>query len=207
MVNAVEHRRPRLHAAGISKRYRRDTVLHDVGLTVHPGQVAAIVGANGSGKSTFLKICAGLISPDSGTVTIDGTVGYCPQDAGLFPFLRPDEHFELFGTGRDASRMASRRSGRRLARRLSWDAGVRTPARHLSGGTQQKLNLVLAAIGDPDLILLDEPYQGFDRGSYVDFWEWVFRWRGEGRSVVVVTHMLNALDRVDTVLDLTRVAA
>jgi ABC-type multidrug transport system ATPase subunit len=207
MVNGVDHRRPRLHAAGISKRYRRETVLRDTDLAVYPGQVAAIVGANGSGKSTFLKICAGLISPDSGTVTIDGTVGYCPQHAGLFPFLRPDEHFELFGAGRDTSRVASRRSGRRLARQLSWDAGVATPVRHLSGGTQQKLNLVLAAIGDPDLILLDEPYQGFDRGAYVDFWEWVFRWRAEGRSVVVVTHMLNALDRVDTVLDLTRVAA
>jgi ABC-type Mn2+/Zn2+ transport system ATPase subunit len=64
---------------------------------------------------------------------------------------------------------------------------------------------VLAAIGDPGLILLDEPYQGFDRGAYADFGEGVFRWRAEGRAVVVVTHMLNHLDRVDTVLDLTPV--
>jgi ABC-type multidrug transport system ATPase subunit len=199
----MDHAPVRLHAEGISKRYGRRRVLQDVGLTVRAGQVAAIVGANGAGKSTFLKICAGLIGADAGTVTISGTVGYCPQQAGLFQFLRPDEHFELYGAGRGAGRTASRRSGRRLARRLSWDASEAVAARHLSGGTQQKLNLVLAALGDPGLILLDEPYQGFDRGSYTDFWEWVFRWRSEGRAVVVVTHMLNVLDRVDTVLDLT----
>ncbi|MER7005562.1 ATP-binding cassette domain-containing protein [Dactylosporangium sp. NPDC000555] len=202
----MENGRVRLRAAGVSKRYGRRSVLRGVDLTVHAGQVAAIVGANGAGKSTFLKICAGLISPDEGTVTVGGTVGYCPQQAGLFQFLRPDEHFELFGAGRGAGRTASRRAGRRMARQLSWDASAPTTARHLSGGTQQKLNLVLSALGDPDLILLDEPYQGFDRGSYTDFWEWVFRWRAEGRAVVVVTHMLNVLDRVDTVLDLTPVA-
>ncbi|MGI5244318.1 ATP-binding cassette domain-containing protein [Dactylosporangium sp. CA-139066] len=201
----MEYGKVRLRAEGICKRYGRRNVLQDVGLTVHAGQVAAIVGANGAGKSTFLKICAGLVGADAGTVTVSGTVGYCPQQAGLFPFLRPDEHFELFGAARGASRPAARRSGRRMARRLSWDASEPVAARHLSGGTQQKLNLVLAALGDPDLILLDEPYQGFDRGSYTDFWEWVFRWRAEGRAVVVVTHMLNVLDRVDTVLDLTPV--
>ncbi|WP_432987491.1 ATP-binding cassette domain-containing protein [Dactylosporangium sp. CA-233914] len=201
----MEHGPARLRATAITKRYGRRTVLSGVDLTVHAGQVAAIVGANGAGKSTLLKICAGLISPDSGTVRIDGAIGYCPQQAGLLQFLRPDEHFELFGAGRGAGRAASRRAGRRMARELSWDASAPTMARHLSGGTQQKLNLVLAALGDPGLILLDEPYQGFDRGSYTDFWEWVFRWRAEGRAVVVVTHMLNVLDRVDTVLDLTPV--
>ncbi|MEV8515370.1 ABC transporter ATP-binding protein [Dactylosporangium sp. NPDC051484] len=197
------HPPPRLEAAGICKRYRRSAVLQDVNLTVYGGQVAAVIGANGTGKSTFLKICAGMISPDRGTVSIRGSVGYCPQQPSLLQFLRPDEHFELFGAAAGAGRDPSRRAGRSLAGALSWDPAVRTQARHLSGGTQQKLNLVLSAIGDPDLILLDEPYQGFDHGSYVDFWEWVFRWRSQGRAVVVVTHMLNSLDRVDTVLDLT----
>ncbi|MFI5908808.1 ATP-binding cassette domain-containing protein [Dactylosporangium sp. NPDC051541] len=201
----MEYGPARLRASGISKRYGRRTVLESVDLTVHAGQVAAIVGANGAGKSTFLKICAGLISPDAGTVTVSGALGYCPQQAGLFQFLRPDEHFELFGAGRGVGKAPSRRAGRRMARELSWEAADAPAARHLSGGTQQKLNLVLAALGDPGLILLDEPYQGFDRGSYTDFWEWVFRWRAEGRAVVVVTHMLNVLDRVDTVLDLTPV--
>jgi ABC-type multidrug transport system ATPase subunit len=192
----------RLRAQGITKRFGRRTVLDGVDLTVGAGEIAAIVGANGSGKSTLLKICAGLVSPDSGTVTVDGTVGYCPQDASLLAFLRPDEHFILYGAGRGLSRSRSRRRGRQLAASLAWTGGGATQARHLSGGTQQKLNVVLAAIGDPDVILMDEPYQGFDRGSYVDFWDCLYRWRDAGRSIVVVTHLLHALDGVDRVLTL-----
>ncbi len=62
-------------------------------------------------------------------------------------------------------------------------------------------------MADADVLLLDEPYQGFDKGSYLDFWQQVWRWRGEGRAVVVVTHLLSELNRVDTVLDLTPVVA
>lgn len=193
----------RLHAQGITKTYRRRTVLDGVDLLVRAGEAVAIVGANGSGKSTLLRICAGLVSPDAGEVLLSGTVGYCPQDVGIFGFLRADEHFALFGAGRSLSdRATARERGRRLARQLAWDASEHTQARHLSGGTQQKLSLALAALTDPDILLLDEPYQGFDRGSYIDFWQQVGRWRERGMAILVVTHMLNSLDVVDRVLDL-----
>jgi ABC-type multidrug transport system ATPase subunit len=193
----------RLRARGIVKRYRRREVLSGVDLTVHAGEVAAVIGANGCGKSTFLRICAGLISPDKGTVSVDGSIGYCPQDGGTVDFLRPDEHFVLVGGGRNWSRERSRARGRTAAATLDWDASTPTLSRHLSGGTRQKLNLIMAGLTEPDVLLLDEPYQGFDRGTYLDFWEQVWRWRDGGRAVVVVTHMLNQLDLVDTVLDLT----
>ncbi|MGY1618035.1 hypothetical protein ACI797_14945 [Geodermatophilus sp. SYSU D00691] len=73
----------------------------------------------------------------------------------------------------------------------------------LSGGTRQKPNVVLAALGDPAVLLLDEPYPGFDGESYLDFWEQVWHWRDEGRAVVV-THRPEQLKRVDAVLDLGR---
>ncbi len=63
--------------------------------------------------------------------------------------------------------------------------------------------LALCAESLCDIVLLDEPYQGFDRGSYLDFWQHVWEWRDAGKAVVVVTHLLSQLDRVDTVLDLT----
>jgi len=194
----------RLAARGITKRYRRRTVLADVDLTVRAGEVAAVIGQNGSGKSTLLRICAGLARPDRGTVHVAGRLGYCPQDGGMSEFLTPDEHFVLVGAGRGLSRTAARRYGRRDAAALDWAPKPGVQARHLSGGTRQKLNLTLARLGDPDVLLLDEPYQGFDRGSYLDFWHQVFRWRDGGAAIVVVTHLLNQLDRVDTVLDLTR---
>lgn len=79
--------------------------------------------------------------------------------------------------------------------------GDRAVARDLSGGTRQKLNLALTLLSDPTVLLLDEPYQGFDQGGYVDFWALVDRWRDEGRAVVVVTHLLTELHRVDRALE------
>lgn len=193
----------RLEVRGVTKRYRRQPVLNGVNLTVRAGEIAAVVGANGCGKSTFLRICAGLTSPDRGLVNVHGTLGYCPQDGGTSEFLVPDEHFVLIGAGRGMSRALARRAGRSHATALGWTAVGCTPARHLSGGTRQKLNLVMARLGDPDVLLLDEPYQGFDRGAYLDFWHQVWRWRDAGKAIVVVTHLLNQLDRVDLVLDLT----
>ena len=193
----------RLDARGVTKRYRRRAILTDVDLTVRAGQIAAVVGANGCGKSTFLRICAGLVSPDRGKVRVRGSIGYCPQEGGTCEFLVPDEHFVLIGAGRGMSKATARHAGRAHAAALDWVPGGQTQARHLSGGTRQKLNLVMAALGEPDVLLLDEPYQGFDRGTYLDFWHEVFRWRDAGKAIVVVTHLLNQLDRVDIVLDLT----
>lgn len=193
---------PRVQVVGVGKRYGRRQVLRDVSLTVRAGEVAAVVGANGSGKSTFLGICAGLVSADEGRVVVDGSIGFCPQYGGTLDHLHPDEHFALVGAGRGTPRREAHRLGRELAATLQWNAATRTQARHLSGGTRQKLNLTLAALGDPDVLLLDEPYQGFDQGSYLDFWEQVWQWRDRGTAVVVVTHLLEQLDRVDVVLDL-----
>ncbi|RSN64134.1 ABC transporter [Streptomyces sp. WAC 04229] len=193
----------RLNAHGIVKSYGRRRVLDGVDLVVRAGEVAAIVGSNGAGKSSMIKICAGLLAPDAGRVSVTGRLGYCPQNAGVMGFLTPREHFTLFGAGRGMGGRDADRRGRELASALDWSVARRTLAKDLSGGTRQKLNVVLSALGDPDVLLLDEPYQGFDRGSYVDFWQNVWGWREEGKAVVVVTHMLNELDRVDHVLDLS----
>ncbi|MGH3249793.1 MAG: ATP-binding cassette domain-containing protein [Trebonia sp.] len=193
----------RLDARGIGKRYRRQPVLHGVDLAVRAGQIAAVVGANGCGKSTFLRICAGLVSPDHGSVRVSGNIGYCPQDGGTCESLTADEHFILIGAGRGMPRQAARAVGCSHAARLDWTASRGPQARHLSGGTRQKLNLVMASLGEPDVLLLDEPYQGFDRGAYLDFWHEVEHWRDCGKAIVVVTHMLSQLDRADIVLDLT----
>ncbi|HEY0700838.1 MAG TPA: ATP-binding cassette domain-containing protein, partial [Micromonospora sp.] len=120
-----------------------------------------------------------------------------------YDFLRPDEHFVLVGAGRGLSRSDSRAAGRAHVAHLGWGEPDDTLTRHLSGGTRQKLNLAMSTLAEPDVLLLDEPYQGFDRGTYVNFWDQLWRLRDAGRAVVVVTHLLTQLDRVDLVLDLT----
>jgi ABC-2 type transport system ATP-binding protein len=191
-----------LNLAGVGKRYRRRTVFHNIDLTVRGGEVAAVVGANGCGKSTLLKICAGLTRPDAGTVHRTPRVGYVPQDGGTAGWLTAEEHFTLFGAAAGVVPRRARSTGAHLAAKLAWRPEPGQRAQQLSGGTRQKLNLVLGELHSPDLLLLDEPYQGFDQGTYLDFWRQVHAWRDAGRAVVVVTHLLHDLSNVDHVLDL-----
>ncbi len=195
-------RPPALEARGIVKRFGRKRILDRIDLDLSPGEAVALVGENGAGKTTLLRICAGLLDADGGTVHVTGRVGYCPQDAGLLELLTADEHLLLFGPGAGLSRHAALVEGRQLLERLAFPWRERTVARDLSGGTRQKLNLALALLGNPDVLLLDEPYQGFDRGTYVNFWDQVGAWRSRGLAILVVTHMLAELSRVDRVVEL-----
>jgi ABC-type sugar transport system ATPase subunit/ketosteroid isomerase-like protein len=193
---------PLLRASAIVKSFGRKRVLDGVSLEARAGEVVAIVGENGAGKSTLLRICAGLERADSGGVWIDGRVGYCPQEPGLFELLSADEHLALFAPALGLSREGGLVEGRRLLGELGFPVDDRAQARRLSGGARQKLNLALALLGDARVLLLDEPYQGFDHGAYVNFWEHVARWRAGGIAVVIVTHLLADTGLVDRVVEL-----
>ena len=192
----------RVRAEGVTKAYGRHRVLDGVGLEVRAGEVVLLMGPNGAGKSTLLRILAGLDRPDGGRVGVAGSVGYAPQSGGLVDHLRPAEHLTLFGRARGLDRRRAAADGQRLAHQLGWDALAAPVAGELSGGTRQKLNVVLAGLGDPDVLLLDEPYQGFDLDSTRRFWDLVWAWRDAGRAVVVVSHAHDALERVDAVVEL-----
>jgi ABC-type multidrug transport system ATPase subunit len=193
---------PTLAVEAVGKSYGRARVLRDVDLTVGAGEVVALTGENGAGKSTLLRICAGLLRADSGTIHVRGHTGYCPQSPGLFELLTADEHLVMFGRGVGLSRADSISRGHRLLAEFGFPVGGRIATRDMSGGTRQKLNLTLAVLADPELLLLDEPYQGFDRGTYVNFWDHCDAWRRQGKAVVVVTHMLAELGRADRVVEL-----
>lgn len=192
----------RVSAAGVAKSYQGRPVLHYPGLQVRAGEIVLLFGPNGSGKSTLLRILGGLVTPDRGAVRVTGSVGYVPQSGGLYERLRPSEHFVLFGRGRGLSRRASSREGRRLAEQLGWDAPAAPVVSELSGGTRQKLNVVLAGLGDPDILLMDEPTQGLDLDSTRRFWELAWAWREAGRALLVVAHTREAFARVDAVVEL-----
>ena len=210
VAEALERSRPqravigpsRIAAHGVVKSFGRRQVLADAGVDVRRGEVVLVMGPNGCGKSTLLRIVAGLLRPDAGTITVDGTVGYAPQDGGLVEHLRPDEHFALFGTGRGRSRTASVDDGRRIAGELGWDAAAEPIVAELSGGTRQKLNVTLALLGDPDILLLDEPYQGLDLESRQRFWSLLWAWGERGGSALVVTHDHDAIERAHAVVEL-----
>jgi ABC-2 type transport system ATP-binding protein len=191
-----------LSVRDISKSFKRRQVLMDVSFDVRGGEAFAVVGENGAGKTTLLRICAGVISADRGVIARVPTVAYCPQDAGLIEHLTAEQHLRYFGAGFGLNSGNAIARGAPLLRWLNFPDGETASVRELSTGTRQKLNLALALMTDSPLILLDEPYQGFDRGTYENFWDHVATWRTEGAAVVVVTHMLAELHRVDHVLEL-----
>lgn len=188
---------------GVHKRFGRKRVLIGADLRVNRGEVVAVLGENGGGKSTLLKLMAGSLRPDRGVITIDGKVGFCPQDCVLYPYLTPDEHLELFGAVACLERSLARSRGGSLLDRFGVAKQQRTcVVQDLSGGTRQKINLAIALLADPPALLLDEPYNGFDVETYHSFLEWAKEAKRLGKAVVIVTHIAFDQERFDRILTL-----
>lgn len=199
-----------LAAAGIEKSYRRNLwsprsrvrVLAGAELTLSQGEVVGLVGENGSGKSTLMRILVGDLRADAGTVTRSGLVGYCPQEPLVYPRLTCDEHFELFGRAYAMTPQQDRESRSAIYDSLGFERFAATRADQLSGGTLSKLNLGLALLPDPALLLLDEPYAGFDWDTYLKFWSLVDERRAAGRTVLIVSHFVVDEARFDRIVEI-----
>jgi ABC-2 type transport system ATP-binding protein len=202
--------RPMLRAAGITKtfrtgwwpRRRAKQVLRGVDLELHDGEIVGLVGENGSGKSTLMQILVGALDRDSGTVDRHGSVGFCPQEPVLYERLTCDEHVELFGRGYGMSAAAVERARDELYDTLGFADWRGTRVEELSGGTRAKLNLGLALLPDPDLLLLDEPYAGFDWDTYQRFWELTAARRDAGRTLLIISHFITDAERFERIYDL-----
>ena len=197
-----------LEARGVTKAYRRGwrreplRVLTDANLTLRSGEIVGLVGENGSGKSTLMKILVGSLQRDSGEVTRTGSIGYCPQEPILYERLTCDEHFELFASAYGVDSGFAAHSRDDIYDTLGFDRYRDTRVEELSGGTRAKLNLGLALLPDPDLLLLDEPYAGFDWDTYLRFWDLAAQRRDAGRSVLIISHFVVDEERFDRVVHL-----
>ena len=189
-------------AHGMWPRRHRHAVLRGASLSLGEGEVVGLVGENGSGKSTFMKILVGSMTADAGTVHHTGQLGYCPQQPLVYPRLTCNEHFQLFGRAYALDDEATTRASRALYLALGFDRYATTRADQLSGGTLAKLNLGLALLADPDILLLDEPYSGFDWDTYLKFWDIVAERRNRGRSVLIISHFVVDEERFDRLVHL-----
>ncbi|GAB2495362.1 ABC transporter ATP-binding protein [Arenimonas alkanexedens] len=187
----------RLYAAG--KRYGAIQALDAVDLSVHAGEVLAVLGANGAGKTTALGLLTGRISPDAGRAELFGGdprdarvrlgIGVMLQDGDLPETLRVAEHVRLFSSYYT--------SPRPLADTLAL-AGVadlaRRPYGELSGGQKRRVQFALAICGRPPLLFVDEPTVGLDVESRRGFWAVLRQLRDEGTGIVLTTHYLEEAD-------------
>lgn len=201
---------PVLRAHRIVKSYRRGRgpwrrslpVLRGADLDLCAGEVVGLVGENGSGKSTLMKILVGDLGADAGTVERVGRMGYCPQEPLLYDRLTCDEHLQLFAVAYGMDAAAEADAAQSLYESLGFGRWRDSEVVELSGGTRAKLNLALALLADPDVLLLDEPYAGFDWDTYQRFWELTARRRSEGRSVLVISHFVSDRERFDRMVEM-----
>lgn len=180
----------------VYKSFGRHKVLRGINLSVAPATLVGIVGENGSGKSTLLRILAGELRPNRGEVFLRGAMGYCPQAVNLNEELTVNQHLEYF---RAAYHIDNLCRADELIKQLSYQQYRKEVVGNLSGGTRQKLNLTLALMHNPGILLLDEPYQGFDWETYLHFWEVVEDLRARKCAVLVISHLIFDEKRFDRV--------
>lgn len=185
LSRAPSLRAPLLRALGVSRRFGSRTVLEPCSLELRGGETVALLGPNGAGKSTLLSILAGALDPSTGTVESAVGVGWAPQRPALYGKLTPRENLSLFA--------ALERVPARLA-----DLPER-PAAQLSVGQRQRLNLALALLGDPQVLLLDEPTASLDADRREEIWAELDRVRAAGGAVCFVTQNLEEVPRADRV--------
>ncbi|GGM16604.1 ABC transporter ATP-binding protein [Streptomyces fumigatiscleroticus] len=183
-----------LNVSDVHHAYGPRPVLRGIDLTLRPGTLVGIVGENGAGKTTLLKILAEELRPQRGRVRYGGRFGYCPQHLVLNDALTVRQHLEYF---RAAFGLGDLDHAEEIMDVLGLTSYSRERVSVLSGGTKQKLNLTLALMHDPVLLLLDEPYQGFDWETYQRFWDMAARLRRRGRSVLIVSHLAYDAERLD----------
>ncbi|GAA3413837.1 ATP-binding cassette domain-containing protein [Streptosporangium vulgare] len=186
---------------GLVKHYGRTRVLDGLDLVVTPG-VTGLLGPNGAGKTTLLRCLATTLAPDSGTVDVLGLdpgdrlqrtalrrrLGYLPQDPGHYPHFTA---FDLVDYVAILKEITDRRERHREVRRVLAEVGLsdqaRVRARKLSGGMRQRLALAQALLGEPDVLILDEPTVGLDPEQRMRFRALVSK-VGESRTVLLSTH-------------------
>jgi ABC-2 type transport system ATP-binding protein len=190
----------------IRVRYGPRIAVDGVSLEVHRGEIVGLLGPNGSGKSTLLAVAAGVLDPMEGTVAIEGRdrradpltfahrVGMVPQECGLYEELTAQENLTFFGKlyGLVCSDLR-RRVARVLSRvRLTDRANHRVDT--FSGGMKQRLNLAVALIHDPLVLLLDEPTAALDPSSRDAFFADLTHLRDDGHAVLLTTHHLDEVE-------------
>ena len=196
-----------LRTEKLTKCYGALVAVDKLSLDVYEGEVFGFLGPNGAGKTTAINMMCGLLEPDQGQVFIHGQlvarngadsrarVGVCPQNTILWQKLTCLEQLQFVGELYGLSRQDARRRGEKLIDELNLAASRNQLASTLSGGMQRRLNLALALVHDPEIMILDEPEAGLDPQSRVRVREYI-KALARGKTIILTTHNMDEADRL-----------
>ncbi len=185
----------------VSKRYGSKTIIHDISFSVEKGEIVGFLGPNGAGKTTTMRMIAGFTTASSGTVRVAGfdmatqneeaarKLGYLPEQPPLYDTLHVSQYLAFVAKVRGVAKGAMAREIERVSNACRLETVLRREIYKLSKGFRQRVGLAQALLGEPDVLLLDEPTAGLDPGQIQETRE-VIRSFGEKHAVLLSTHIL-----------------
>ncbi|MFS4505377.1 ABC transporter ATP-binding protein [Clavibacter sp. Sh2141] len=194
-----------LEVHNVTRSFGDRKVLDDVSFTVKPGRLTGFVGGNGAGKTTTMRIMLGVLSPDSGTVSLDGrdlgtssrrTFGYMPEERGLYPKMKLQEQIVYLGRLHGMTAADATASTERLLERLSLAERRNDPIEALSLGNQQRAQIAASLVHDPEVLVLDEPFSGLDPIAVETVLGVLTERAAQGVPVLFSSHQLDIVERL-----------
>jgi ABC-2 type transport system ATP-binding protein len=194
-----------LELNGITRSFGDRRVLDDVSFTVGPGRMTGFVGGNGAGKTTTMRVILGVLTPDEGDVTLDGTpltpevrsnFGYMPEERGLYPKMRVGEQIAYFGRLHGMSKEKATASASGLLERLGLGERIDETVDSLSLGNQQRAQIAAALVHDPSVLVLDEPFSGLDPLAVETVLSVLKDFASRGAPVLFSSHQLDIVERL-----------
>lgn len=187
-------------------RLKRVQILHGLSLTVQPGEIYGFIGPNGAGKTTTIKILMGLVRPEKGRVQLFGVdarevasrvqVGFLPERPYFYEYLTALEFLDFYGRLYKLDARTRRTRAEVLLERVSLGTHGHTPLRRFSKGMLQRVGIAQALIGDPQLVVLDEPMSGLDPLGRMLMRDLILELRTQGRTVFFSSHILSDVELI-----------
>ncbi|MEU7880950.1 ATP-binding cassette domain-containing protein [Microbispora bryophytorum] len=211
-----------IHAEGVRKRFGTTEALRGVDLDVPRGSVCGLLGPNGTGKTTMVRVLTTLLRPDAGSARVAGCdvvrdaerlryrIGLAGQHAALDELLTGRRNLELFGRLYHLSRRTARHRAEELLERFGLTQAANRPVRTYSGGMRRRLDLAASLIVSPPVLFMDEPTTGLDPRSRLALWDVLRRLVAEGTTLLLTTQYLDEADHLAdriAVMDAGRVVA
>lgn len=194
-----------LKIANLSKAYGDRSVLNNLTLHVQPKEIYGLLGANGAGKTTTINIICNLLQADSGEVTIENRsispstkllVGIAPQENLLYKTLSCAENLHFFARLYGLNKEKRQQRVKECLAAVNLTDRTHSPVEKLSGGMQRRLNMAIALVHQPKLVILDEPTTGLDIEARYEMWELIKQLKQGGMSILLTTHLLDEAERL-----------
>lgn len=185
----------------LTKRFGKFTAVNDLDLKIERGEIYGLLGPNGSGKTTTIKILCGLMKATSGEAIVLGgkagspsvisRMGYMPQETALYLDLTIHENIELFGEIYGMGKASIRETEKELLKFIELEKWRDSTVANLSGGMRHRVSLVCSLLHNPELLLLDEPTVGVDPELRASFWDYFDALRAKGITIIITTHYMD----------------